>query len=113
MLDDIDVAAVEDPTLGHLLRAKHREMELQLEMLEARESDDFLPLSIELYGGVSPALRRQAEALLDHRDRDRAAGRRRSTPRSSSRWPRPRSTTTARSTRTSRCTPRSGRTSTA
>jgi uncharacterized protein (TIGR02421 family) len=64
MLADIDVASVEDPTLGHLLRAKHREMELQLDMLEARESDDFLQLSIELYGGVSPSLRRQAEALL-------------------------------------------------
>ena len=74
MLDDIDVAAVEDPTLGHLLRAKHREMELQLEMLEARGSDDFLQLSIELYGGVSPALRRQAEALLATVTGDRAAG---------------------------------------
>lgn len=64
MLGDIDVASVEDATLGHLLRAKHRELELQLDMLEARESDDFLQLSIELYGGVSPALRRQAETLL-------------------------------------------------
>lgn len=64
MLQDIDVAAVEDATLGHLLRAKHREMELQLDMLEARESDDFLQLSIELYGGVSPALRTQAEDML-------------------------------------------------
>ena len=56
--------SVEDPTLGHLLRAKHREMGLQLEMLRARDSDDFLPLSIELYGAVSPALRRQAEDIL-------------------------------------------------
>jgi uncharacterized protein (TIGR02421 family) len=64
MLADIDVAAVEDPTLGHLLRAKHRELELQLDMLVARETDDFLQLSIELYGGVSPALRTQAEGLL-------------------------------------------------
>lgn len=64
MLIDIDVASVQDATLGHLLRAKHREMELQLDMLEARESDDFLQLSIELYGGVSPALRAQAEAML-------------------------------------------------
>lgn len=56
-LDAIDVRSVEDPTLAHLLRAKHREMELQLEMLRARDSDGFLALSIELYGGVSPALR--------------------------------------------------------
>ena len=35
-LDSIDLAAVEDPVLGQLLRAKHREMELQLDMLAAR-----------------------------------------------------------------------------
>ena len=63
-LDDIDPGEVGDPVLGQLLRAKHREMELQLDMLEARDTDDFLPLSVELYGGVSPSLRRQAEALL-------------------------------------------------
>ncbi len=63
-LDVIDVGEVEDPVLGQLLRAKHREMELQLDMLEARDTADFLPLSVELYGGVSPALRTQAETLL-------------------------------------------------
>ena len=56
-LDGIDLTAVEDPVLGQLLRAKHREMELQLDMLEARDTEDFLPLSVELYGGVSPSLR--------------------------------------------------------
>ncbi len=60
----VDLADVEDPVLGQLLRAKHREMELQLDMLEARDTEDFLPLSVELYGGVSPSLRRQAEGLL-------------------------------------------------
>ena len=64
MLDDIDLSVVQDTTLGHLLRAKHRELGLQLDMLQARESDDFLQLSIELYGGASPQLRDQAEALL-------------------------------------------------
>ncbi|MCY7402056.1 MAG: DUF1704 domain-containing protein [Nocardioides sp.] len=63
-LSAIEVDAVEDTTLAHLLRAKHREMELQLEMLRARDTDDFLPLSIELYGAVSPTLREQATALL-------------------------------------------------
>lgn len=63
-LDAIDVGEVEDPVLGQLLRAKHREMELQLDMLEARDTADFLPLSVELYGGVSPSLRTQAETLL-------------------------------------------------
>lgn len=64
LLGRIDVGAVEDATLGHLLRAKHRELELQLDMLQARGSDDFLHLSIELYGGVSPQLREQAEKVL-------------------------------------------------
>lgn len=63
-LDSVDLGDVEDPVLGQLLRAKHREMELQLDMLEARDTDDFLPLSVELYGGVSPTLRNQAESLL-------------------------------------------------
>lgn len=64
-LDGIDVGSVEDPTLAHLLRAKRREMELQLEMLAARGSNDFLSLSIELFGGVSPTLRDRATVLLE------------------------------------------------
>ena len=63
-LASIDLAEVHDPVLGQLLRAKHREMELQLDMLAARDTDEFLPLSVELYGGVSPTLRKQAEGLL-------------------------------------------------
>lgn len=63
-LHAVDPGQVEDPVLGQLLRAKHRELELQLDMLEARDTDDFLPLSVELYGGVSPSLRTQAEGLL-------------------------------------------------
>lgn len=63
-LAGIDVSTVEDRTLGHLLRAKHRELGLQLEMLRARDTDDFLALSIELYGGVSPSLRKHAEQVL-------------------------------------------------
>ncbi len=63
-LANIDVTAVEDTTLGHLLRAKHRELALQLEMLRARDTSDFLALSIELYGGVSPSLRTQAEQVI-------------------------------------------------
>lgn len=60
----IDPAEVENTTLGHLLRAKHREMELQLQMLRARGSTDFLQMSVELYGTVSPALYERAGALL-------------------------------------------------
>jgi uncharacterized protein (TIGR02421 family) len=60
----IDPAEVENTTLAHLLRAKHREMELQLQMLRARGTKDFLQMSVELYGAVSPALYEKAGALL-------------------------------------------------
>lgn len=61
----VPVDAVEDPTLGTLLRAKHRELELRVEMLRARDTRDFLPLSIESYGGVRAELRALAHYLLD------------------------------------------------
>ena len=73
-LDNIDVATVEDPTLGHLLRAKHRELALQIEMLRARDTDDFSALSIELYGAASPELRTQAENILARVHRTESAG---------------------------------------
>ena len=65
MLAAVDVGDVEDPTLGHLLRAKHRELALQLAMLRARDTSEFLPLSLELYGAVTPALLARSEAILD------------------------------------------------
>ena len=40
-LDLVDLGTVEDHTLGELLRSKHREIRLQLEMLRARGSEDF------------------------------------------------------------------------
>lgn len=65
VLDSVMVADVEDPTFGHLLRAKHREIELHLDMLAARGTDDFLPLSIELYGTVAPGLLDHAQSILE------------------------------------------------
>ena len=64
-LQRIDPAAVEDPMVHQLLARKHRELELQVEMLRARDSEDFLPLSIELYGSISPRVRQRAEAMLE------------------------------------------------
>jgi uncharacterized protein (TIGR02421 family) len=64
-LAKVDPHAVEDATLSHLLQAKHREVGLQIEMLRCRGSTDFLPLSTELYGAVSPLLLATAEQLLD------------------------------------------------
>jgi len=53
-LDGIAVSHVEDTTLGNLLRAKQREAGL------------LMPLSIELYRGISPELRSRAEDILSH-----------------------------------------------
>jgi uncharacterized protein (TIGR02421 family) len=64
-LAKVAAQTVEDATLSHLVRAKQREVALQLEMLRCRGSTDFLPLSIELYGAVSPSLLATAEQLLD------------------------------------------------
>jgi uncharacterized protein (TIGR02421 family) len=64
-LADVDVDSVEDPTLASLLMAKAREVGLQLDMLACRGTRDFLTMSIELYGAVSPGLMAEAEAILD------------------------------------------------
>ena len=67
-LDHVALDRVQDPTLGDLLRGKHREMKLQLEMLRARDTEDFRQLSVELYGAVGPTLRQQAEDLVARLD---------------------------------------------
>ncbi|MBO1031220.1 DUF1704 domain-containing protein [Tessaracoccus sp. SD287] len=64
-LGQIDVSRVQDPMVHQLLARKHRELELQVEMLRARDTADFLPLSIELYGSISPIVRQRAEAMLE------------------------------------------------
>lgn len=64
-LAKVATQTVEDATLSYLVRAKQREVALQLEMLRCRGSTDFLPLSLELYGAVSPSLLAAAEQLLD------------------------------------------------
>jgi uncharacterized protein (TIGR02421 family) len=56
--------AVDDPALAHLFMAKRREIELQLQMLRVRGSEEFFGLSLQLYGSVTPALVGDAESLL-------------------------------------------------
>lgn len=65
VLQDIPIHLVDDTVLGTLLRNKHKEMSLQLDMLAARDTEDFMPLSIELYGAILPDLRRSAELILE------------------------------------------------
>jgi uncharacterized protein (TIGR02421 family) len=64
-LDAVAIDSVRDNTVAHLLLAKERELRLQVEMLKCRGSEDFLALSIELYGAVSPALLTEATSVLD------------------------------------------------
>lgn len=64
-LDLVPMDRIEDPTLGNLLRAKHREMRLQVEMLRARDTDDFRQLSVELHGAVAGTLLERATNLLE------------------------------------------------
>lgn len=62
----IQLDDVEDATLRELLAARHRELQLQIEMLRARGSADFVRLSTELYGHVGDELVREAELILSN-----------------------------------------------
>lgn len=73
MLQRIELDHVGSPTVRELLAHKHRELWLQAEMLRARNTADFLPLSVELYGGVTPELRELAKQVLERVPQDAAA----------------------------------------
>src|SRR5690606_16642967 len=64
-LRHVDIAAIEDRTLSHLIQQRHRELEIQVEMLRCRGSKEFRALGVELYGAVSPTLLAAATTLLD------------------------------------------------
>lgn len=63
-LAQLPLDIVEDPAVAALLRNRHREARLQIDMMRVRGTDDFRQLSLELYGGVSPSLQASAEAIL-------------------------------------------------
>ena len=65
-LRDVPVGDVEDPTVAHLLQAKHRELLLLLQMLSCRGSQEFLALSIEQFGAVAPSLLQEAQSDPRH-----------------------------------------------
>ena len=64
-VEALPLDAVADTTLAALLRNRQREMTLRVEMLRARNTPDFLQLSIAHYGALLPALVHRAEDLLD------------------------------------------------
>lgn len=64
-LDRLDLGGIEDPSVAELLTSKVRELRLQAELLRARNSPDFLPMALELYGSVTPDLHQIAQQVLD------------------------------------------------
>jgi uncharacterized protein (TIGR02421 family) len=60
----VPLERVEDPTLAGIFRAKRQELDRQISMLEDRNSEAFLPTSMQLYGTVGEDLLSLAEALL-------------------------------------------------
>jgi uncharacterized protein (TIGR02421 family) len=64
-LYSIPVERIEDPTLSYLFRQKQDELDRQITLLGDVDTPRFLPESLQIYGGVSDALLKQAEDLLD------------------------------------------------
>lgn len=60
----VDVDGVEDPVLEALFREKQQEIDLQLTMLQTRETARFRDASVMLYGRVDDRLADQADAVL-------------------------------------------------
>ncbi len=60
----IDVRSVEDPVLETLLLEKQREIDLQLTLLQVRNTADFPHASVMLYGGVDAPLLELAHGIL-------------------------------------------------
>jgi uncharacterized protein (TIGR02421 family) len=61
----IPVERIEDPTLAYLFRQKQDELDRQITLLSDVDTPRFLPESVQIYGGVSDWLLRQARELLD------------------------------------------------
>lgn len=65
-LHTIDLRRVEDPVLETLFSEKQREVDLQLTMLQYRNSPNFRYSSLMLYGPVKPPLVESARDILEH-----------------------------------------------
>ena len=63
-IEEVPIEDVQEPTVAHLLQAKQRELLLLVQMLSCRDSPEFLALSIEQYGAVTPALLHEAQTIL-------------------------------------------------
>ena len=63
-LYNIDLESIADPALGYVLRDKRDELDKQISLLAERQTPNFLPGSIRLYGRTTPDLRALAHAVL-------------------------------------------------
>lgn len=63
-LHAIDLRAVEDPVLETLFQQKRQELDLQLTLLQCRNTPAFRHGSVMLYGAVEPALLADAHGIL-------------------------------------------------
>lgn len=61
----IPVERVEDPTLSYLFRQKQEELDRQITLLADVDTPRFLPESLQVYGGVSDSLLKQAQEFLE------------------------------------------------
>jgi uncharacterized protein (TIGR02421 family) len=64
-LENLAIGEVEDPAIRRLLADKRTELCLQADLVEARGTDRFLPLSMALYDTADDPLVAMAEELLD------------------------------------------------
>lgn len=60
----VSLDKLEDPLLAQLFAEKRQELDLQLSMIEARETRRFLELGRALYGGIEPSLMASAKTIL-------------------------------------------------
>lgn len=63
-LYNLELERIEDPTLAFLLRSKRKELEIQLSMLEARQTQSFRHLSQSLYGETPSSTVQLAKDIL-------------------------------------------------
>jgi uncharacterized protein (TIGR02421 family) len=71
----VPLERVEDPTLAGIFRAQRQALDRQVSLLEDRNSDAFLPTSLQLFGGVDDDLLSLAESVLMLiRERGRVSG---------------------------------------
>jgi uncharacterized protein (TIGR02421 family) len=61
---------VEEPALEALLCEKQRELDRQIELVSLRNTDGFVPASIDLFGDADPDLIRTAQHILDTIERE-------------------------------------------